>query len=815
VALKHNGDNRDGDKRGIENVLKKKKMGEGKELKGIVTAASVFSVAAILVLIAFSSLASASAVGRTYGGVGGVLTYEGELPRDANHESRSISVYEGEEIRFENAAGDRVDVIVSGAYEGDADKRSGCMDYPVKANKSWDSSGMKTGYFFKVVEEARPEIGCWFAEEKQSFSLKLEEDKVQEKESFDLTLKTNNKEQGVMELTIEDRDGYSIMNDNGQDMYKVLVHYTGREFDSDPVDAEGKPVCGIVHDAEGKLVFNTSRLNMNAGKYSIILEDHATEVEEDVDITVEKIYLEVECKEAVLKSKDIVIVIESSFYEEEVTVTVGTIYNKSLTLDEEGRKKVNIPTEDIDYGRYKITVKAHGMWDTRYVTIKKGETSIEVPGAAIVGDIVHIDGASESGDLAVFVIDDVFKGEVPITDDDFKWYWDTSGELDRGREIKVFILSEQVPFTIGENISEDWQRKEGVDASAYLFLFPPILSMTVPKHMADSDDVVINGIATGTDHVYIIVINYKGEVISPMSENASVVTATTRTPVEEGEWTKIIGELDIGDYAVIALCEGRDGRTDLIENGKWVIGGENKTLDERVQILTDGYAGSDDLFMLFNFTIEPAYVCFNPIENVIIGEPLTITGKTNRESGTEIAIWTTEGSTILSAVLTMVKWPTVDHGVFTATIETTGAAPGIYTLKVDDGEGNTDTATLEIVAPLPPAPEVSISTDRNEYSPGDVINTTIRLSNPTDEAQNMLFKLYFVIPALNNWTVIEQKTINMLAYSDQSSTISMPVADLGNESFCGCHVASLTDTRAKKVVSVDTTAWIYHNCSKS
>jgi len=49
-------------------------------------------------------------------------------------------------------------------------------------------------------------------------------------------------------------------------------------------------------------------------------------------------------------------------------------------------------------------------------------------------------------------------------------------------------------------------------------------------------------------------------MIFPASENASVVTAT-RTPVEEGEWTEIIGKLDIGAYAVIALCEGRDGRT--------------------------------------------------------------------------------------------------------------------------------------------------------------------------------------------------------------------------------------------------------------
>jgi hypothetical protein len=352
------------------------------------------------VLIAFSSLASASAVGRTYDGVGGVLTYEGELTRSANHESRSIPVYGGEEIRFKNVAGDYVDVIVSGAYEGDADKRSGCMDYPVKANKSWDSSGMKTGYFFKVFEKARPEIGCWFGVEKQTFSLKLEKDKVQEKESFDLSLKWNNKEQGVMELTIEDKDGYSIMNDNAQDIYEVLVHYTGREFDSDPADAEGKPVCGIVHDAEGKLVFSTSLLNMNAGKYSIILKDHATEVKEDVAIKVEKIYLEVECEEAVLKGKDIVIVIESPFYEEEVNVTVGTFYNKSLTFDEEGKKKVKIPTEDIDYGRYRVTVEVCGLRDTKYIVIKKCESSIEVPGDAIVGDIVIIDGTSELGDLA-------------------------------------------------------------------------------------------------------------------------------------------------------------------------------------------------------------------------------------------------------------------------------------------------------------------------------------------------------------------------------------------------------------------------------
>nr|CBH40064.1 hypothetical membrane protein [uncultured archaeon] len=649
---------------------------EGMQMKNIITFAAVTTVVMAIVLIAFSPLASASAVERNYDGVGGVLTYEGELPRDANKESRSISVYEGEDIRFENVAGDQVDVIVSGAYEGDADKRSGCMDYPVKANKSWDSSGMKTGYFFKVVEKARPEIGCWFGVEKQSFSLKLEKDKVQEKESFYLSLKTNNKKQGVMKLSIEDTDGYSIMNDNAQDIYEVLVNYTGRAFDSDPVDAEGEPVCGIEHDAEGKLIFNTSQLDMNGDKYSIILEDYATEVEEEVSIAVEKIYLEVECDEEVLKDKDIVILIESSFYEKKVDVTVGTFYNKSLTFDEEGKKKVKIPTDDIDYGRYKVTVKAHGMWDTRYVLIKKCDTSIEVPDDAIVGDIVQIEGTSESGDLAIFVIDDVFKGEATITDDEFKWDWDTSGELDGYQGIEVFILNESAknPFSIGDSVSNDWQREEGVDASASIILFTPTFSMTVSESIAKGDPAVISGEASGTDHVYIIVFNYKGKVMYPPGVPGNEVPAT-RTPVDEGEWTETIDKLDSGEYVVIALSEGEDGVTEAVSDGRWEIGGECKTMEQRVAILEDKMttAGSDDLYELAYFSVTMPKVRLTVPETVKIGDPISVKVETNMEDGVEAFVSLLSNASIINETTVVVT-----SGSGDASFDTNGLQPGKY-----------------------------------------------------------------------------------------------------------------------------------------
>ena len=104
--------------------------------------------------------------------------------------------------------------------------------------------------------------------------------------------------------------------------------------------------------------------------------------------------------------------------------------------------------------------------------------------------------------------------------------------------------------------------------------------------------------------------------------------------------------------------------------------------------------------------------------------------------------------------------------------------------------------------------EVSISTDKEEYSPGDMITTTIQLANPTGIAQNMLFEWYFGIPDQNSWTRIWQTTINM-STNYMSFKISIPVEDWGNESFCGCYVISLTNTTTEEVVSTASTTWIY------
>jgi len=106
--------------------------------------------------------------------------------------------------------------------------------------------------------------------------------------------------------------------------------------------------------------------------------------------------------------------------------------------------------------------------------------------------------------------------------------------------------------------------------------------------------------------------------------------------------------------------------------------------------------------------VESPYVRFNPVESVPVGEPLNVTGTTNREPGTKITISTIAGPMDLPSVVTEVEWISKDEAIFEATIDTTDAIPGTYTLEADDGDGNTDTITVEILAAVPtPTPSPS------------------------------------------------------------------------------------------------------------
>jgi hypothetical protein len=452
------------------------------------------------------------------------------------------------------------------------------------------------------------------------------------------------------------------------------------------------------------------------------------------------------------------------------------------------------------------------------VKVLPPEVTFDMPISAVIGEKVTIRGVISVGDTIDILVDN---GDVAYFDDEpvdehgeFGMVWDTSGLT-----VGYYWIDAYIDCPLSVITDYEWI---GIypDGSMIIVLVAPGLTAEQQRNViAEDDDYEIEGTATGVDDVDIVLIGPNGYPLSDPGLgvlNGLEIISTAVTDDEFFEEVIMREDVSTGTWMAMVLAPGLDGiygdlgvgagRLDYLPTA-WFAG---KTQEQIVAILenhTVNATGSDDLLVSLTFEVETPYVRFNPIENVTIGEPLEITGKTNREHGAWIWVWTIEGPALLPAVITEVEWPTADQGVFSATIDTTDAVPGTYTLEADDG-WNTDTATVEIRVPPPPAPEVSISTDKKEYSPGDVINTTIRLSNPAGSAQNMLFKWYF-IRDYNNWTEIEQTTINLPANDDQSSMTSISVDDWGNKSFCGCYIVSLTNMTTNNIVSVDSASWVY------
>jgi hypothetical protein len=647
-------------------------------MKNIFALTLAIMVVLIVGVAAFSSTASASLSSRTFTAMGGAISYEGAFEEEPGDEPAAsiLTVHGGEEIVFFNATNGSAPVIVSGPYTKDGKKYSGepFKKETLEPGEEWDSEEKPTKGYFEI-EDAYGE-GGWFEIIKHSFTVELvgKRERVQEGKHFSLRLRGNEKEQGVMKLTIEDDEGYSITNANGTDVYKILIAYTEAVF-ADFADA---PVEGLQFTEENELVFDTSTLDMEEGTYTIVLEDVATEAQDTTEVEVEARYLDVECDEKVVMGSDIVVAITSSFYEEEATVTVEDVPEaeviRNVTLDDEGKKKVKIQTDSLDYGTYRITVDVDDLKETEYVTVMKEAVSVEVPDNATVGDIVHIAGSSDSGDFAVFVVDDVLKGETRIRDDVFEWDWDTGGEFEGYQEIEAFIVSDRTSYSMGDLVSETWQKENGVDATGSIVLLSPTFGMIAPASTVEGDDVVISGRAAGTDHVYIILINQQGEVVFPSN---GIVQAT---PVGDSIWEESIHDLDTGSYVAMALHRGKDGKTDAIENGEWVTGSEGKTLEQRLTILEclSNAAGSDDMFKLAYFSVSPPRVRLDVPETVELGDELRIKAATNVKDGEKAFL------SLVFDLEVIEKTPMlVENGSLQADFSTNGLQPGAYNVRVE------------------------------------------------------------------------------------------------------------------------------------
>jgi len=234
--------------------------------------------------------------------------------------------------------------------------------------------------------------------------------------------------------------------------------------------------------------------------------------------------------------------------------------------------------------------------------------------------------------------------------------------------------------------------------------------------VAKGDYYTIKGTATDVNVLDIVVIGPNGCKDIPLSvENGFYYT--TATVAEDNTFEKDIyipEEADTGRYTAAILTAGRDGTYEATTHGEGeliealleehgieeegFVGKSTSQLLAMIQEATVDKVGSDDMMTVSTFSVDSPYIDFDNIE--VVGDQVIVTGKTNRAPETSITISLT-GPAELPSVTTEVEWPTPDYGVFEATFDITDAVAGAYTIKADDGEGNTVEATIVIGAPVP------------------------------------------------------------------------------------------------------------------
>jgi hypothetical protein len=175
-------------------------------------------------------------------------------------------------------------------------------------------------------------------------------------------------------------------------------------------------------------------------------------------------------------------------------------------------------------------------------------------------------------------------------------------------------------------------------------------------------------------------------------------------------------DADSGVYYIIVLSAGRDGywgmtgahQLDEAFEKKYGITDlagpaiATKSQDDVVAIFEDltQSPGSDDLMQKLALKVgdlAKETLILNPIADVVVDDPLVVTGETSRKDGS--IIWITVKRQYQEIVP---QAAIATDNSFSATFNTTGAQPGTYTVNANDGYGYTTATSVNIIAEAPP-----------------------------------------------------------------------------------------------------------------
>ena len=389
-----------------------------------------------------------------------------------------------------------------------------------------------------------------------------------------------------------------------------------------------------------------------------------------------------------------------------------------------------------DTGSYTITATELSANTTATVTVRIVEFSASVStdkSKYYIGESVEIKGSANAGDNVTIKIDgEEIKIGKPIAGGKFSYDWTTTEEdVSPGSyELGIWVLPLSNPFIDPPDDSVSILFIRGGLSAKLIYTGIEEEKEIVQEIVAQGDDFKIKGKAPGRDNVDILTIAPKGgsgsgfaptDILKETGYVLNVPGLTYSTsPVSHGKadfgaFTKTIEvgkDVDTGTYLVIALNPGRDevygsGVGDILT----VITDYDFSIKTQAQILailkeeTINQAGSDDLLWVGTIEVENPWVTLNDIEDVHLGDDIEVSGVTNRKNGF-LFIITVEGPTDLTPLFASTEVSTAG-GTFTASFNTISAKVGKYTVTVADGDGYTDTKTVNILPATTPSFNIS------------------------------------------------------------------------------------------------------------
>ena len=390
------------------------------------------------------------------------------------------------------------------------------------------------------------------------------------------------------------------------------------------------------------------------------------------------------------------------------------------TMDATGILKFAVHFTDL--GTYKITATDYGTGhptatrldkESINITVVAKNVTFDLPSVVVIGDTIMIKGTVDTGTYVSVYVDDVLYPKLQnlvIADGEFSQEVSTTDvglQVPGIAELKAYIDCDKMcgdPHPAGSD-----------DGTTEIFMVEPWLTASLaPDSVDPEDDFTVSGYAPGSAEVVIVSIPPRGgggkSLLDKAERGLSPRKATVSTT--DANYIKkmtVQEDADSGVYYVIVLSPGMDGTwgmtgeqyieaaLDMKYNIPSLTSGiiNVKTQDEIVAIFGDltQSVGSDDIMRMLPLKVGATDVLtLNPIADVVVGNPLNVSGKTSGKDGSMIWITVNSRYQMIAVVITIAM-----DNAFNVTFDTTGLLPGTYTVRAYDKYGYTTATSVHIV----------------------------------------------------------------------------------------------------------------------